>query len=120
MNTFITKIVSVIGLIAPLLISEVQATEFNQIQIDKSTVSFVFKQMNVPVEGNFKRFKSQISFDPAKPTLAKAEIEIDLSSVDAGSDEANEALPDKLLPCCSGGAPDGCVSPVCRAVAVRR
>ena len=96
MNTFITKIVSVIGLIAPLLISEVQATEFNQIQIDKSTVSFVFKQMNVPVEGNFKRFKSQINFDPAKPMLAKAEIEIDIASVDAGSDEANEALPDKL------------------------
>ncbi len=73
-----------------------QAAEFNAIQADKSAVSFVFKQMNVPVEGSFKRFKSQLSFDPAKPAHARAEIEIDIASIDAGSDEANDAVGDKL------------------------
>ena len=96
MNTSTTKILLLVNLLGFLLISVVQASEFNQIQPDKSTVSFVFKQMNVPVEGNFKRFKSQINFDPAKPALAKAEIEIDISSIDAGSDEANDSVADKL------------------------
>ena len=95
MNTIATKIVFFIGLIALSFFSEVQATEFNLIQTDKSAVSFVFKQMNVPVEGSFKRFKSQISFDPAKPTIAKAEMELDISSIDAGSDEANDSAGDK-------------------------
>jgi polyisoprenoid-binding protein YceI len=96
MNSIATKIVFLIGLVALMFISDVQATEFNLIQPDKSTVSFVFKQMNVPVEGSFKRFKSLLNFDPAKPTLAKAEIEIDIASIDAGSDEANDSVGDKL------------------------
>ena len=73
-----------------------QATEFNLLQADKSAMSFVFKQMNVPVEGGFKRFKGQISFDPAKPALAKAEIGIELASIDAGSAEANDEVAGKL------------------------
>ena len=77
------------------LIAPVQALEFNQVQLDKSSLSFVSKQMNVPVEGRFKRFRSVLSFDPAKPTFAKAELEIDLSSIDAGSPEANEEVTSK-------------------------
>ena len=95
MNSFSSKIVFIIGLIALLFISSVQAIEFNSVQTDKSSISFIFKQMNVPVEGSFKRFKSQISFDPAKPTLAKAEMELDIASIDAGSDEANDSAGDK-------------------------
>jgi polyisoprenoid-binding protein YceI len=69
-----------------------QAVEFNQIQPAKSTVGFVFKQMNVPISGSFKRFSGQISFDPAQPTLAKASLDIPLASIDAGSDEANDEV----------------------------
>lgn len=95
MNTLASKIVFLIGVVVLFFISSVQATEFNQIQEDKSSISFVFKQMNVPVEGVIKSFKSQISFDPAKPALAKAEMEIAIASIDAGSDEANDAVVDK-------------------------
>ena len=95
MYTIATKIF-LIGIVAFPFIADVQATEFNLIQSDKSTVSFVFKQMNVPVEGNFKQFKIQLSFDPAKPMLAKAAIEISIASIDAGSDEANDSVADKL------------------------
>ncbi len=69
-----------------------QAIEFNQIQPAKSTVGFVFKQMNVPIDGSFKRLSGQISFDPAQPTLAKASLSIPLASIDAGSDEANDEV----------------------------
>jgi len=96
MGTIAQKIVFPVGLVALLFVSNVQAIEFNLIQTDKSTVTFVFKQMNVPVEGNFKRFNCRINFDPAKPTLAKAEIEIDIASIDAGSDEANDSAGDKV------------------------
>lgn len=76
-------------------LSTAQAIEFNQFQPGKSTLSFVSKQMNVPVEGQFKSFRSKISFDPAKPAAAKAELEIDLASIDAGSKDANDEVAGK-------------------------
>lgn len=33
----------------------------------QSKIGFAFKQMNVPVEGSFKRFDAKVDFDPAKP-----------------------------------------------------
>jgi polyisoprenoid-binding protein YceI len=92
MKIFETLVALLIALIALLFAARVQATEFNQLQPDKSRVSFVFTQMNVPVEGEFKRVKGTVSFDPQKPTIAKANISIDLNSIDAGSDEANDAI----------------------------
>lgn len=73
-----------------------RATEFNQLQPDKSAVAFVYKQMNVPVEGSFKRFKGEISFDPAKPEAAKTTIEIELTSVDTGFAEGNDEVRGRL------------------------
>ncbi len=72
-----------------------QAIEFNQMQLNKSSLSFVSKQMNVPVEGRFKSFRSKLSFDPAKPAAAKAELEIDLASIDAGSKDADDEVANK-------------------------
>lgn len=72
-----------------------QAVEFNQLQLDKSAVTFVYRQMNVPVEGRFRRFKGQVGFDPARPAAARAEIEIELASIDTGLPEANEEVAGK-------------------------
>jgi polyisoprenoid-binding protein YceI len=72
-----------------------QAIEFNQMQLNKSSLSFVSKQMNVPVEGRFKTFRCKLSFDPAKPAAAKAELEIDLASIDAGSKDADDEVANK-------------------------
>ncbi|MCM2287414.1 MAG: YceI family protein [Sulfuritalea sp.] len=72
-----------------------QAVEFNQLQLNKSSLSFVYKQMNVPVEGQFKSFRSKLAFDPAKPAAARAELEIDLASIDAGSKDANDEVAGK-------------------------
>lgn len=52
-------------------------------------VQFVFKQMNVPVEGAFKRFTAQVRFDPKQPDKSRAEIEVDLRSIDTGIPEAD-------------------------------
>ena len=69
-----------------------QAIEFNHIQAEKSTLGFVYKQMGVPVDGSFKKFAAQLSFDPAKLGTAKAALDLDVTSIDAGSDEANDAV----------------------------
>lgn len=55
----------------------------------KSSVSAVFKQMNVPVEGKFKRFTAQIEYNSAKPETSKASMEIDVASFDLGDAEFN-------------------------------
>ena len=61
----------------------------------RSEITFVSKQMNVPVQGRFKKFTAQIAFDPKKLTSAKAEIEVDLASIDTGSTEADDEIAKK-------------------------
>lgn len=78
-----------------LALPAAQAVEFNQVQLAKSSLSFISKQMNVPVEGSFKSFRSKIAFDPAKPAAARAELEIDMASIDAGSKDANDEVATK-------------------------
>ena len=72
------------------LIGNAQAIEFNQLAADKSSLVFVSKQMNVPTEGRFKRFSSNVSFDPAAAAKARIDFEIDPASIDLGSKEADD------------------------------
>lgn len=68
------------------------SAEFGQLQPNKSQIMFISKQMGVPVDGVFKKFAAQIAFDPAKPDAGRAQIEIDLTSIDTGNQEANEEV----------------------------
>jgi len=61
----------------------------------KSSVSAVFRQMNVPVEAPFKRFSAQIDYDAAKPELAKASVDIDTASLDVGDPDMNKEVAKK-------------------------
>lgn len=92
------KKLAMLASLAALLSASIaaQAIEFNQLLADKSAVSFVYRQMNVPIDGSFKRFKGELSFDPAKPEAAKAAIEIDLASVDTGFPEGDAEIAGKL------------------------
>jgi len=51
--------------------------------------------MGVAVDGKFKKFSSQLSFDPAKPTAAKASFDVDLGSVDTGAPEGDQEVAGK-------------------------
>lgn len=68
------------------------AVEYKTVALDKSKITFNYKQMGVAMDGQFKKFSTQLSLDPAKPANAKASIEIDLASVDAGSSEADDEV----------------------------
>ena len=72
-----------------------QAVEYTQVQPDKSAINFVYKQMGVAVDGKFKKFASQLNFDPAKPTAAKATFDVDLASVDTGATEGDQEVAGK-------------------------
>jgi polyisoprenoid-binding protein YceI len=67
-----------------------------KIVADKSYIRFVTKQMNVPVEGRFKRFDATVAFDPAKPEATKAQFEVELASIDLASDEGETEARRKL------------------------
>ena len=77
------------------LIPAAHAVEYTQVQADKSAINFVYKQMGVAVDGKFKKFSSQLSFDPAKPTAAKASFDVDLASVDTGAPEGDQEVAGK-------------------------
>ena len=61
----------------------------------KSSVSAVFKQMNVPVEAPFKQFTAQIDYDPAKPAASKASVDIVTASLDVGDPDMNKEVAKK-------------------------
>jgi polyisoprenoid-binding protein YceI len=61
------------------------ATAQPGVMLDRSEIGFISKQMNVPVEGKFKRFTANVVFDPARLDASRAELSIDMDSIDLGS-----------------------------------
>ncbi|HWA14154.1 MAG TPA: YceI family protein [Burkholderiales bacterium] len=74
-----------------LLLSTLLLPAIAQAGVDyaRSRIEFTSRQMNVPVDGRFTRFTAQVAYDPKSPAQAKAEIEVELASVDTGSAEAD-------------------------------
>ena len=68
------------------------AVEYTTVQKDKSRIDFTYKQMGVAVDGKFRRFSSTLSFDPARPTAAKASFDVELASVDTGAPEGDQEV----------------------------
>jgi polyisoprenoid-binding protein YceI len=79
-----------------LVAGHVSALEFKQLLPNESTVTFGYKQMGVPMDGKFKKFSAQISFDPSALAKAQAKIDIDVGSIDTGSTDADEEVVGKL------------------------
>lgn len=61
----------------------------------KSELIFISKQMNVPVDGMFKRFQVELRFDPERPETSRAHIEIDMRSIATGTDDGDEEVKNK-------------------------
>jgi polyisoprenoid-binding protein YceI len=62
------------------------------IDAGKSTLIATFRQENVPVDADFKRFSGHIDYDPALPNAAKAAIEVTTGSLDLGSEDYNSEV----------------------------
>ena len=83
--------------LASLLGLSVAATAATLLKTDpaKSSVSAVFKQMNVPVEAKFKKFNIAIDYNPAAPDASKATVDIETASIDIGDPEYNKEVAKK-------------------------
>ncbi len=78
-----------------LLGVQAEAAEFKVLRAQQSSVSFVSKQMGVPVDGEFRKFTAAITLDPAKPEQGRARIDIDIGSIDTGNQDANDEVVSK-------------------------
>ncbi len=56
----------------------------------KSEVTFVAKQLGVPLDGRFKAFSAQTAFDPKAPQTSKIAFTVDLGSVALNPDADTE------------------------------
>nr|WP_315199361.1 YceI family protein [uncultured Aquabacterium sp.] len=62
------------------------------LQAAQSEVTFVAKQLGVPLSGRFKAFSAQTQFDPKAPAAGQIAFSVDLGSVALGA-EADAELP---------------------------
>lgn len=69
-----------------------QAVEYGAVDPKKSSVSFISRQMGVPIDGGFGSFQASIAFDPERPEAAHAKVEIDVGSIDAGNPDADDEV----------------------------
>ncbi|HLW05447.1 MAG TPA: YceI family protein [Azoarcus sp.] len=75
------------------MLSNAAAAEYTSLDAQASRITFGYSQMNVNLDGYFEQMQAtDFSFDPASPEEARAVIEIPLSSIDAGYEEANAEL----------------------------
>lgn len=88
MNRFFRRSMLTASVIASLFAGVAHA----QVDLSKSKVTATSKQMNVPVEGTFKKFTAQLDFDPARPTAGSAKLSIDTASYDLGDESYNQQV----------------------------
>lgn len=80
------RLLAALAVVAALAPSA-HAAVYAQVQPDKSSIEFSYSQMGVPMDGRFRKFSSELSFDPAQPAAAKVAIDVDLASIDTGTQE---------------------------------
>lgn len=72
-----------------MLFGALSAAAEQQLVLGKSDIKFSGKQMGVGQDGKFAKFSAIANLDPKKPEASRAEITIELASIDLGSAEAN-------------------------------
>jgi len=91
--TFSTTTLSRLVLASALAAAAVPALAQQAVVPAQSQITFVSKQMGVPVEGQFKKFDAQVSFDPAKLATSTIMFTVDTGSATLGVKESDAELP---------------------------
>ena len=68
------------------------AVVYNKVNAEASQISFTFSQFGSRVYGTFSEFGGSLDFDTQNPGAAHAVLNIQLASINAGSDDANTEL----------------------------
>ena len=72
--------------LAALALVSLPALAQQKLLPEQSEIAFVARQMGVPLEGKFRKFDAQVSFDVAKPQTSKIAFTVDVGSATLGSD----------------------------------
>jgi polyisoprenoid-binding protein YceI len=88
-----TSILSPAALALGLLWASAPAWAQQKLVPAQSSMAFTIKQMGVPVDGQFKKFDAQLSFDPAKLATSKIAFTIDMGSATMGAPESDAEMP---------------------------
>ena len=92
MNTSIARFLSRWSTVILAAATLTAVAAASSIDATKSGITATFRQMNVPVEGDFKIVRGTIDFDPKNLKAARARIEIDTASFDLGAPEYEAEL----------------------------
>ncbi|MCQ8895674.1 YceI family protein [Limnobacter humi] len=76
--------------VAGMLVSGV--AQADPVDPAQSLVRATFKQFNVPVSGDFKKFSGQVDFNAAKPEATKATVTVQTASFDLGDPLYNKEV----------------------------
>jgi polyisoprenoid-binding protein YceI len=83
----------ILATLAVAAVGSAASAEFNQFQAGKSSLTFVSKQMGVPIDGSFRKFTRQPGLRPGKTGGRHCPaLDLDLNSIDAGSRDANDEV----------------------------
>ena len=85
MQSHFTLVLALCGAALPAVAQQVLPAQ--------SEISFVSKQMGVPVEGRFKQFSAAVNFDPRKPEAARIGFTIQTGSASFGAAETDAEVP---------------------------
>ncbi|MBP5947566.1 MULTISPECIES: YceI family protein [unclassified Pseudomonas] len=69
-----------------------QAVEYTRVNTIASQISFTYNQMGSRMYGTFGKFDATLDFDTDNLANAHTTLHIDLTSIDAGSEDANTEL----------------------------
>ena len=89
---FLTRLTSAGILLTCLSLPNLSGAATEKTDAATSTVTVIFKQLNVPVQAKFNKINAQIAYDPANPSAAKATVEIDIASFDLGDPDYNKEV----------------------------
>lgn len=88
-----TRSLFVPALLASSLLAAAPAFAQQKVVPAQSEISFTSHQMGVPVDGKFRTWDAQISFDPKKPEAGKVSFTIDTGSATFGVPETDAEVP---------------------------
>lgn len=92
MSTFSTRRLAPFAALS-LAASLAAAQGPQQIVPAQSEIGFTSKQMGVPVDGKFRKWDAQMSFDPKKLDASRVAFTIDTGSASFGSPETDAEVP---------------------------
>jgi polyisoprenoid-binding protein YceI len=90
----ILRLVVMAAVLALTLVAPVARAD--TIVADKSQIAFTMKQMGVNFDGRFRKWKADVVFRPAALGQSKADVQVDLTSVDLASSDSETEAQDPL------------------------